>query len=58
VTIAAPGLDGARYGSFAGLCLEAQHYPDSLHNPDWPSIIRSPEAPYFQRLDVEIGRQG
>ena len=59
VTIAAPGLDGARYGSFAGLCLEAQHYPDSLHNPDWPSIIRSPEeAPYFQRLEVEIGRQG
>jgi aldose 1-epimerase len=58
VTIAAPGLDGARYGSFAGLCLEAQHYPDSLHNPDWPSIIRSPEAPYFQRLEVQIGRQG
>jgi aldose 1-epimerase len=56
--IAPPGLDGTRYGSFAGLCLEAQHYPDRLHNPDWPSIIRSPEAPYFQRLDVEIGRQG
>lgn len=58
VTIPAPGHDGARYGPFGGLCLEAQHFPDSLHQPDWPSIIRTPEAPYFQRLEVEIGRQG
>ena len=53
--IAVPGLDGQRYGRFAGLCLEAQHFPDSLHQPEWPSIIRTPEAPYFQRLAVEIG---
>jgi aldose 1-epimerase len=56
MTIAARGHDGARYGPFAGLCLEAQHYPDSLHNPDWPSIIRTPDNPYFQRLVVEIAR--
>lgn len=54
--IAAPGLDGHRYGRFAGLCLEAQHFPDSVHQPDWPSVIRSPEAPYFQRLAVRIAR--
>jgi aldose 1-epimerase len=54
--IAAAGHDGQRYGPFSGLCLEAQHFPDSLHHPDWPSIIRSPEEPYFQRLVVEIGR--
>jgi aldose 1-epimerase len=53
--IAVPGLDGQRYGRFAGLCLEGQHFPDSLHQPEWPSIIRTPEAPYFQRLAVEIG---
>ena len=29
-----------RYGPYAGLCLEAQHFPDSLHHPDWPSIVR------------------
>ncbi len=57
VTIAAPGHDGVRYGPFAGMCLEAQHFPDSLHHPDWPSIIRTPEAPYFQRLEVEIRRE-
>lgn len=54
--IAAPGHDGQSYGPFAGLCLEAQHHPDSLHHPDWPSVIRTPEAPYFQRLEVAIAR--
>ncbi len=54
-SIAAVGHDRARYGAFSGLCLEAQHFPDSLHHPDWPSILRTPEAPYFQRLEVEIG---
>ncbi len=57
MVIEAPGHDGARYGPFAGLCLEAQHFPDSLHNPDWPSIVVGPEAPYRQRLEVEIARE-
>jgi aldose 1-epimerase len=56
MTIAAPGHDGQSYGPFAGLCLEAQHFPDSLHRPEWPSIIATPDAPYFQRLVVEIAR--
>lgn len=50
------GHEGQRYGRFSGLCLEAQHFPDSLHHPDWPSIIRTPEAPYSQTLVVEIAR--
>jgi aldose 1-epimerase len=56
MTIAAPGHDGQSYGPFAGFCLEAQHFPDSLHNPDWPSIVCTPDSPYFQRLVVEIAR--
>ncbi len=54
--VAVPGHDGQTYGAFSGLCLEAQHSPDSLNNPDWPSIVRSPEHPYFQRLSVEVAR--
>lgn len=50
------GHDGQSYGRYAGLCLEAQHHPDSVHHPDWPSVIRTPEHPYFQRLEVAIGR--
>ena len=56
-SVAVPGHEGQIYGPFAGLCLEAQHFPDSLHNPDWPSIIRTPEQPYLQRLEVEIARR-
>lgn len=58
MTVGAPGHGGAAYGPFSGLCFEAQHFPDSMHNPDWPSIIRTPEQPYFQRYVVEIGRGG
>lgn len=56
VTIPALGHDGQTYGPFAGLCLEAQHFPDSLNNPDWPGILRTPEDPYLQRLVIEIAR--
>lgn len=50
------GLEGQSYGPLSGICLEAQHFPDTLHQPEWPGIIATPEAPYFQRLVVEIGR--
>ena len=48
MVIAVPGHDGRHYGRFAGLCLEAQHFPDSVHHPEWPSIISTPDRPYFQ----------
>ncbi|MFT3973236.1 MAG: aldose epimerase family protein [Amaricoccus sp.] len=56
MTIPGTGLDGQTYGPYAGICLEAQHFPDTLHHPEWPGIIATPEAPYFQRLVVEIGQ--
>jgi aldose 1-epimerase len=56
MTIGTPGNDGASYGPFAGLCLEAQHFPDSLHHEEFPGILHSPDDPYFQRLAVEIRR--
>ena len=49
-----PGHEGVLYGAFSGLCLEAQHFPDSVNRPDWPTILASPEEPYFQRLAVRI----
>ncbi|MHA3977295.1 aldose epimerase family protein [Halovulum sp. GXIMD14794] len=52
--IGVPGLDGETYGPFGGVCLEAQHFPDSLNHPEFPSIIATPDAPYRQRLEVEI----
>ena len=57
MTIEVPGLDGQTYGPYSGLCLE-RDFPDSLHNPDWPSIICTPENPYHQKLTVEIAHAG
>jgi len=51
----APGLGGKRYGKYAGLCLEDQMYPGALHQPHFPSIIHSPEDPYYHWCEIEIG---
>lgn len=52
------GHDGKRHDRFHGLCLEPQHFPDALNRPGFPSILCTPEAPYRQRLTVEIGSEG
>lgn len=49
-----PGLDGRRYGPHAGVCLEPQAWPDALNRPDFPAIIATPDAPYRQRLILDI----
>lgn len=56
MSIEGTGLEGQTYGNYAGICLEAQHFPDTLHQPEWPGIIAAPDTPYFQRLVVEIGQ--
>ena len=33
------GKDGARYGQTHAVCLETQHYPDSVHHPNFPSVV-------------------
>jgi aldose 1-epimerase len=51
-----PGKGGARYRRHGLLCLEAQHFPDSLHYPVFPSIVLRPGEEYRQttvyRLDI------
>lgn len=34
-----PGKDGAFYDKRSGLCLETQYYPDSIHQPKFPSCV-------------------
>jgi aldose 1-epimerase len=36
------GKGGARYGKHQGLCLETQHFPDSVNQPGFPSVVLSP----------------
>ena len=39
---------------FTGICLEPEGFPDAVNNPGFPSVITYPEAPYTQRLTIEV----
>lgn len=46
------GMNGKRgkvYEKFAGLCLEAQHFPDSPNQARFPDIVLTPEKAYHQK---------
>lgn len=40
------GKGGTVYQKHQGLCLETQRYPDSIHRPDWPSVVLRPGETY------------
>src|SRR5262249_32865420 len=42
------GKDGISYRQHHGFCLEAQHFPDSVHHPNFPSTILEPGQTYAQ----------
>lgn len=49
-----PGLDGARYGIHAGLCLEAQVFPDAPNHPDFPSSVLRPGERYAHATEFRF----
>ena len=40
------GKEGVHYGPYSGVCLETQHYPDAIHQPQFPSIVLRPQDTY------------
>jgi aldose 1-epimerase len=42
------------HGPFAGICLEAQDFPNALNTEAFGSILSSPKAPYRQTTTIEI----
>jgi aldose 1-epimerase len=42
------GKGGVVYKQHYGFCLEAQHFPDSVNHPDFPSVILRPGKTYTQ----------
>ncbi len=42
-----PGI-GIIYDRHDAFCLEAQHYPDSLHHPHFPNVVLAPGEQYHQ----------
>ncbi len=43
------GRNDHRFGKYAGFCLEAQHYPDSPNNVNFPTILLAPSQEYRQQ---------
>jgi len=43
------GKGGASYQMYGGLCLETQRYPDSIHQPHFPSVVLRPEEVYYTK---------
>jgi aldose 1-epimerase len=50
------GKGGAVYGPNAGLCLETQKFPDSVHHPDWPSTRLDPGQIYRHTMIHRFSR--
>jgi aldose 1-epimerase len=42
------GKGGVAYNKHQAFCLEAQHYPDSVHHANFPSVILRPGKSYTQ----------
>ncbi len=42
------GKNGVVYKQHQALCLEADHFPDSVNHPDFPSTILEPGKTYKQ----------
>ena len=43
------GKGGQAYRRHAGFCLETQHFPDSVNQPRFPSVILRPGQTYSQK---------
>ena len=43
-------IDGAeKFGSYSGIALETQHYPDSVHHDNFPTTLLKPGEKYNQK---------
>lgn len=49
------GKGGAVYEKHAGLCLETQHFPDSVHQPTYPTTILRPGEVFTSTTVMRFG---
>ncbi len=54
VSVPRSGLDGRVYGSRAGLCLEPQRWPDSIHHPHFAGALLAPDERYVQHTEYRF----
>lgn len=51
------GKGGTVYKIHTAFCLEAQHYPDAVNHPNFPSVILKPGQTYKQRTEYRFSTQ-
>jgi aldose 1-epimerase len=44
------GKGGKIYNFRSGFCVEAQHFPDSVNHPNFPSTVIDPGKPYTGKI--------
>jgi len=49
-----PGKGGRGYQQHAGFCLETQHFPDSINQPTFPSVVLRPGQTYRQKTSLRF----
>ena len=48
------GKNNTVYDRNTGFCLEAQHYPDSINKPQFPSVVLHPRETYHQTTEYRF----
>lgn len=52
------GREGKPYPKFGGFCLETQHHPDSVNQPNFESIVLAPGGKYVSKTVYTFGTTG
>lgn len=48
------GKNGIAYKKNAAICLETQHFPDSINQKDFPSVILRPDEEFFSKTTFKF----
>ena len=51
------GKHGVVYGQHSALCLETQHYPDSVHHANFPSTLLRPGESFTSETVYKFSMQ-
>lgn len=51
------GKNGQRYPKQSAVCFETQHYPDSIHHPEYPTTVLTPEGKFVSRTVYKFSVQ-
>lgn len=49
------GKNGSVYKQYSGMCLETQHYPNSINMPQFPSTVLEPGTTFQETTWFKFG---